>query len=389
MISIREKSSCCGCTSCANICPRHAIKMKPDVLGFVYPSVDENLCVNCELCNKVCQFKKEYRDYSEGFDLIAYAFRLSEESELMKSQSGGAFFAIASRIIRDKGVVYGVGFNNALNVQHKRITNIEQLDEIRFSKYVQSELGSVYSMILADLKAGNIVLFSGTACQVAGLKSFLPSSYYKHLITIDIVCHGVPSPAIWRDYLKYMQEKHHSHVIETCFRDKNFGWNTNQQRFVFSNGDVKYGQTSNYLYFRGYTIRESCYVCPFTNLRRVSDITLGDFWGWHNISDEFNDEKGISLLLVNSSIGANLIDEIAQSNFIQKCRIADCIQPQLLHPTAPNSKHNQFVEDYKKNGFQYIAKKYGDLGFNYQLRIIKSKIKNNALWIKKIVSRKN
>lgn len=201
MVSIIDKSNCCGCTACVNICPRNAIKMKPDVLGFIYPSVDEDLCVNCGLCDRVCQFNKEYKDYSDGFDQIAYAFRFSDESELMKSQSGGAFYAIASHIIQGEGIVYGAGFSDDLNVQHKRVTSLEQLDEIRFSKYVQSDLGSVYSMILTDLKAGNVVLFSGTACQVAGLKSYLPTRYQKNLITIDIICHGVPSPAVWREII--------------------------------------------------------------------------------------------------------------------------------------------------------------------------------------------
>lgn len=367
MIDIIDRKRCCGCTACASICSHSAISMKPDALGFYYPSVDKSKCVNCGLCDKVCQFNIAYKDYSGGYKQKAYAFRLIEDSELMKSQSGGAFFAIASQIIKEEGIVYGVGFSYDLNVQHKRVTTIEQLDELRFSKYVQSDLGLIFSMVLSDLKTDCKVLFSGTPCQVAGLKSFLPKRYHKNLITIDIICHGVPSPAIWRDYMKYVQAKYGKLIVETCFRDKKYGWNTNKQRFTLSDGKIIYGQTSNYLYFRGYSIRESCNICPFTQLRRVSDITIGDFWGWNKISSRFNDNKGISLVLVNTNMGAELMEQISHSYYLHKCRIDDCIQPQLIRPTAMHSKRNQFVEDYSTRGFLYVAMKYGDLGFNYRI----------------------
>ncbi len=297
----------------------------------------------------------------------------------MKSQSGGAFFEIARHIIQDGGIVYGAGFDENLSVTHIRASNLEQLDKIRLTKYVQSELGLIYSMVLTDLKAQNIVLFSGTGCQVAGLKSFIPVRHHKNLVTVDLICHGVPSPAIWQDYLCYMQKKQRGKVIETRFRDKSFGWKTTMQSFKFLDGNIKFGKTSNYLYFQGYTIRDSCNICPFANLRRVSDITVGDFWGWQKVSDKYDDNKGISLILVNTRMGAEIIAKVSEHNFIQGYKISDCIQPQLTHPTAQNPKHDRFIDDYSRRGFVYVAKKYGDLGFSYRVTQLKQKIKSILL----------
>ena len=375
MIQLIEKLNCCGCTACASICAHNAITMFPDNLGFLYPKINMELCVNCGLCENVCQFHDKYERYNNYEIPKSFQFRIVPDIELMKSQSGGAFFAIANKFISTGGVVYGAAFTDTWKVTHQRVSDIKSLEALRMSKYVQSDMRGVFSLVKEDLKNGLKILFSGTSCQVAGLKSYIPPRYHDNLFCIDIICHGVPSPKIWEDYIAYLQNSRKSKIVKACFRDKRFGWHGARESFLFENGKEEFRRTSNCLYFRGFSIRESCTQCHYTNLKRVGDISIGDQWGLSKDS-LYEDEKGLSVVFCNSEKGENLFQQIGHVNIVESCKLSNCMQPQLQKPTEINPKHKKFVYDYTSKGFLYIAKRYGDMGWRYKKDLIVKSIKD-------------
>lgn len=240
MIKIDNPANCCGCTACASICTHEAIAMEPDALGFLYPRVDENKCVDCGLCERVCQFNENY-DLSLNLPQPkSYAARHKEINEVMKSRSGAVFVAISDYILEQGGVVYGAGYKDHFRVAHKRATTKEERDEFRGSKYVQSDLTGVFRQVKEDLKNGLTVLFSGTPCQTAGLNSFVGTKLRQNLILVDIVCHGVPGPYIWRDYIAYLEKKQGDVINVVNFRNKElFGWSAHHETFIFKEGGAK------------------------------------------------------------------------------------------------------------------------------------------------------
>lgn len=237
MINIKDPKDCCGCTACASVCAHNAITMEPDALGFLYPKVNHDQCVECGLCEKVCQFNDNYDRSLNLSEPVAYAARHKDIGEVMKSRSGAAFVAISDYILEQGGVVYGAGFKDHFRVAHKRATTKEERDEFRGSKYVQSDLTGVFKSVKEDLKNGRTVLFSGTPCQTAGLNAFVGKRLRENLYLVDIVCHGVPSPNLWRDYLAYLETKQGDEIVQVNFRDKEkFGWKAHNESFMFKNG---------------------------------------------------------------------------------------------------------------------------------------------------------
>ena len=273
------------------------------------------------------------------------------------------------------GVIYGATFNENHIVRHTRATNSLQRDCMRLSKYVQSDLRGVFKRIKEDLRNGKQVLFTGTGCQVAGLKSYIGEKLSTNLITIDLVCHGVPSPKIWSDYLAYLEKRYKGKIEEACFRNKKYGWKSSYETFIIKGKEYK-RRTSNSLYFSHYSVRESCANCPYTNLRRVGDITIGDFWGWENSHDTFNDNKGISLILINTPKGISVFDDIKDQMDIIESHITESIQPQLQRPITLHPMRAQFIKDYTQNGFVFIGKKYADLGWKFELKRILRELKH-------------
>lgn len=374
MINIIDKSTCCGCTACASICSHNAIEMVPDSLGFLYPKVDNSSCVDCGLCNAVCQFNNTYKRFANYDKPLAYQFRLKDEYQLQKSQSGGAFYAIASYFISIGGVVYGAAFTDSWKVAHARATSLIELEKLRMSKYVQSNLQGVFCRIKEDLRNRLPVLFSGTACQVAGLKSYIPKRLHENLMCMDIICHGVPSPKIWEDYIAYLQKTRNAKIVKACFRDKRFGWHGAKESFLYDNGKEEFRATSNCLYFTGISIRESCSRCHFTNLKRVGDITIGDQWGISKDS-VYEDGKGLSVILINSLKGQQIFDSVELVRNAESIELKQCLQPQLQQPTLMHPLHEKFIDDYKCKGFLYIAKRYSDMGWIYPIKQLIVKIK--------------
>lgn len=375
MIIITDPASCCGCTACASICPHDAISMKPDVMGFLYPHVDESKCIECGLCEKVCAFNEHYDTSLNILQPDAYAARHKNINEVETSRSGAAFIAISDYILDQGGVVYGVGYEEHFRVVHKRATNKVDRDEFKGSKYVQSDLTGIFRQVKEDLKNGLIVLFSGTPCQTAGLNSFVGKKLRENLLLVDIVCHGVPGPYIWRDYLQYLEKKQGKRITYVNFRDKSlYGWRAHRESFKFAGGGNK--MTFTYVFYKHIMFRHSCGKCKYTNLKRPSDITIADFWGWEKTDPAFNaDDKGVSLVLCNTEKGRKIFEAISDRMDIIPAELENCLQPNLQKPSDIHPLRMDFEKDYESKGFEYVMKKYGDIGWRYKVKRILGRIK--------------
>lgn len=378
MIKINDKADCCGCTACASICPKDAILMESDILGFKYPKVDLEKCIDCGLCEKVCAFNANYDKSLNLDEPEIYAARHKEMHEIETSRSGAAFIAISDYVLENGGIVYGVGYKGHFVVTHKRATTKEERNEFKGSKYVQSDLDGIFRQVKNDLSSGKMVLFSGTPCQTAGLNSFVGKKLRENLILVDIVCHGVPSPYIWRDYLTYIENKYKSRVVKVDFRDKSrIGWSGHIESFIFENGKKIESVIFKDLYFKHFISRQSCSICYFTNFNRPSDFTIGDYWGLNRISNNFNsDNKGCSLLFINSQKGDELFKIISKSLNLIHSEKQLCIQPNLVNPSIINTELKEFINDYQNNGFKKIISKYSILSFRSKITLTKEKIKN-------------
>lgn len=266
MIQINNPADCCGCTACASICAHDAITMKPDALGFLYPEVDKDKCVDCGLCEKVCAFNDNYDTSLNLEKALAYGARHKDMNEVETSRSGAAFIAISDYILEQGGVVYGAGYTDHFRVVHKRATTKEERDEFKGSKYVQSDMTGVFRQVKKDLRDGLTVLFSGTPCQTSGLNSYVGKRLREKLFLVDIVCHGVPSPYMWRDYIAYLEKKQGSPIVWMNFRDKQkYGWAAHHETFKFKNGGGKMSFT--FLFYKHIMFRRSCGKCHFTNTK--------------------------------------------------------------------------------------------------------------------------
>ena len=301
MIDIKDKSQCCGCGACAQRCPKHCITMQEDEKGFLYPQVDADVCVHCGLCEQVCTFMNVSEEQEP---LHCYAAIHPDETVRLASSSGGVFSALASRVIEDGGVVFGARFDEGWLVVHDCAETLEGIDAFRGSKYVQSVIGDSYRRAEEFLNMGKTVLFSGTPCQIAGLKCFLRKDY-PQLITVEVACHGVPSPKVWREYLRTQAgNKMISHVN---FRDKSTGWHDYS---VLIGKRKKRHDNDDYMacYLANYNYRESCFVCPSKSGKSGADILIADLWGADAVPDVRNDNKGISAVIAYSSRGLSLLE---------------------------------------------------------------------------------
>ena len=392
MIQITDKSQCCGCTACVSICTHDAITMQPDALGFLYPVVDKEKCVDCGLCEKVCAFNDHYDTSLNLPKPDAYAARHKDMKEVETSRSGAAFIAISDYVLDNGGVVYGAGYTDHFRVVHKRATTKEERDEFKGSKYVQSDMNTVFRQVKKDLKNGLTVLFSGTPCQTAGLNSYIGKKLRENLILVDIVCHGVPGPYVWRDYIAYLEKKQGDKICWVNFRDKQeFGWKAHKETFKFINGGGKMNFT--YAFYKHILFRQSCGICPYTNTKRPSDITIADFWGWEKTDSEINkDDKGVSLILVNTKKGQEIFDAVKDRMIVIPAQLEDCLQTHLRKPSDIHPKRKENKKDYAKYGFERAFKKYALLGWKYK----QAKVKENFCstlhkilhWAKIIVFRK-
>ena len=367
MISIKDKSQCCGCSACASICNKNAITMKPDILGFLYPVVDIDKCVNCGLCEKVCAFNNKY-DISLNLPKpVAYGVRHKDIDEVMRSRSGAVFVALSDKILEQGGVVYGAGYTDHFRVVHKRAVTKNMRDEFRGSKYVQSDMNTVFLQVKKDLSEGLVVLFSGTPCQTAGLSSFIGKRLRKNLFLVDILCHGVPSPFLWKDFLNHIEKINKSTITEVNFRNKKiFGWKAHRETFCLKNGSKDI--VCDYRFYQNTPYRKSCNICPYTNTTRPSDITLADFWGWEkNVPNMNKDNKGLSLIICNTDKGLKLFENIQRMVLTKQVVLDNCLQPQLQEPSKQMVFRDRFERDYENKGFEYVMKLYSCSNIVYRI----------------------
>lgn len=373
MDKICDIEKCTGCTACFCVCPINCIKMKRDKQGFLFPVIDYDLCLNCHLCRSTCpnNIKK-----NENNNQTFYAVK-SRDDIRIDSSSGGAFSIIALYVLSKGGHIYGASYNEKNEVKHIMIDNIDELNSLRGSKYVQSELGEVFNNIKFDLENQRICLFVGTPCQVAGLKSFLKKKY-NNLITCDLICHGVPSREIFSKYLETVY-KQYGAIDCIKFRDKLVSNKGYAVTVKSKNGKkISYSsllQSFVELYSKNVMLRPSCYECEYANLERCGDFTIGDYWGCKTYYPDFDDGLGISLIITNTE-KANLVwDKIKANCTYLKIKEEEALQNMLKRPSPKSSLYEKFWDDYNNNGYVYVARKYA----NYNL---KGKIK---MFIKKTI----
>ena len=318
MIDIKDKKDCCGCGACVQRCPKKCISIIEDHEGFLYPIVDKSRCVDCSLCNNVCPC---INNGNLGIPVKVYAAKHKNGKIREESSSGGVFTFLAEYVIEKGGVVFGARFDDNFDVMHDFVDKVDDLSFFRGSKYVQSRIGSAYIKAEQFLRAGKMILFSGTPCQIRGLKLFLKKEY-ANLLTVDFICHGVPSPEVWRRYKQellsnYQKNGNLPSIAKISFRDKSLGW----KRFCFSVDLLINNQREislqepmdKNIFLRGFLsnlyLRPSCYKCPTKSLKSGSDIMIADFWGIQEIHPEIDDNKGISMLMINNDKYIDILND--------------------------------------------------------------------------------
>lgn len=361
MKDIIEKNKCTGCMACANICHKNAIQIQEDENGFLYPEIDNEKCINCGLCKKVCPVLSNIKE--KEFATEVYCCKNKDEKVRMKSSSGGIFSLIAETILEEDGIVFGACINEDREVVHDYIEDKKELFKLRGSKYVQSQIRENYKKAKEFLNEKRKVFFTGTPCQIEGLLSYLGKEY-DNLYTQDFICHGVPSPKVWRKYMEYKKQKNGEYPKNVEFRSKDIlGWSSFQIRYEYKNSSENVHHDDDpYMKFflRNFDLRESCYNCHFKKINRKSDITVADSWGINESHPKFNDEKGISTILVHTAKGKEILNKI-------KDRM-DWIEEDIENvkkynsPICKSVKYNElreeFFYDLERKDFESIIEKY-------------------------------
>jgi coenzyme F420-reducing hydrogenase beta subunit len=336
--------------------------MVSDGEGFLYPEINDDLCIKCNKCRTYCDFNKHPKDNDKLYEPVVYGFKHKDTTVLSKSTSGGAFTALSDSILDKGGVVFGVVENKDLQIEHTYAVNTVERDMMCGSKYVQSTMGDSYKKVKEYLTTGIPVLFTGTPCQVAGLYAYLEEKEYNNLFTADIICHGVPSPLVFSDYIKYVEKKSHKRISQHLFRGKIDGWGHGECN-IFADGSMdnstRFSQLHRRLFYKNLAERPSCYQCKYTTIKRVSDMTLADFWGVDKEIPELYDKNGVSLLIVNSQKGNTMLDSIKDKGVCVHTSIESALpkQPQLSTPIKKPANREQFWDMYYTKGY-YKALKF-------------------------------
>ena len=382
MITVGDKKDCCGCGACSQVCPINCIVMNADDEGFRYPSVDKAKCVDCGSCEHVCPviraktpgrsvFSADKAGVHDPFPKAVGGW-IRDEDIRGGSSSGGAFSLFALRILSQGGIVYGAAMDENLTVRHIGIETPEELKQLRESKYVQSIIGNTYDEVRRQLDTGRIVLFSGTPCQAAGLRSSLGEKEYDNLYVMDCACHGIPSPAVFSRYIAYLSEKHHETIKAVHFRMKDKGWNPNGTQLgpgtgyeTESGNMIRHSPGLKDSYMNGFLddtyLRPSCYDCAFRSIPKTySDITIADFWGVKRSYPELFDGKGTSLVLLNSKHGEELFDTVKDGFHYQEVDFQKAARdnPSLTKSPALPGRRKQFFEDFREKPFCTVLKKH-------------------------------
>lgn len=363
-LETKNKSECCGCGLCSQVCNKKAIIMKADECGFAYPEIDESLCVKCGMCERVCIFKKENTELS--FDTKFYAVCNKDASIVKQSSSGGFFSLAAEKIFSEGGVVYGVAYDDAFRVVHKKAENMSQAQAFRSSKYVQSDFEIVYDFVKQDLDEGKKVLVTGTPCQIKALKAWICHSGAdsSKLYTCDNICHGVSSPLTFADYLSFITKYIPDEDRITSVNMRHKGEEGRKTTlFVASekNGEIK--EINDFSYYRFFLNRignrPSCFNCQFADFNRAGDFSVGDFWNAADTDFSFDISHGVNEVLVNSEKGKEFFDQLCNAAYYQEVSKEKAWQPHLEYSTQKPSNYESFWEDYiSADDREQVMRKY-------------------------------
>lgn len=386
MINIKDKKNCCGCKACEIICPKNCIEMTVDEEGFWYPIVDKDKCIDCGMCEKSCPILNK-ASRKKSFDAKVYGAYSNNESIRINSSSGGMFSELAASVFEKNGAVFGCTMNDDFSfAKHIKVENVDDLPKLQGSKYLQSDTNITFEEVKNCLQNGQEVLYSGTPCQIAGLKSYL-GKYSKdyNLVTVDIICHGVPSSNVWNCYKSALVKKFDSTVEKISFRNKSNGWQNYSLLCEFENKKEYKKFAGDDLYLRGfvadYYLRPSCYDCQFKGDNIKSDITLADFWGIDKVNPKFNDDKGVSLVVINSQKGQQIFDEIKDNKkityFSENAEKGLEYNPSYYNSVKMKNMRKVFFKQFEKNGveaFENCCGKSNKTKFIRKINTLKDKI---------------
>lgn len=357
MPALAAKEYCTGCTACASACPKGCITMAVDEDGFRFPAVDPDACVSCGLCERVCPVTAPRQVPEEAPK--AYAAYTKDDALRLNSSSGGVFSEVAKLVLAQHGAVFGAAYHENFEVVHICVEQEAELTRLRGAKYAQSDLGSTFSQVKRRLEQGQQVLFSGTPCLVGGLKAYLTKDY-DNLLTVDFVCHSVPSPMAWKAYVSYRAEQDNGGKLpeRINLRAKNSGWSRYRYSnlFEYAGGSAHSAISGESLYMKlfggGYLSRESCENCRFKGYSRISDLTLGDFWGIWDIHPEMDDNKGTSLVLVQSDRGAVVLEQLRQKLVMKPVTLEEASRenPAMVKAMAIQEKRQDALKQIREGG---------------------------------------
>lgn len=350
-----KKKNCCGCGACVDCCPEKAIRMIQDREGFYYPRTDKTVCKNCGKCVHVCPLKEQ--KWIEC-DNLYLGVQVKDDRIRYSSSSGGVFSVLSDYVLQKQGVVYGAAYDDHMKVVHKAVEERAKLEQIKGTKYVQSDMTGIYRSIERNLKEGRWVLFCGTPCQAQALMLYLRRTYDR-LIIVDLVCYGVPSPGVWRDYVSCLEGWHSGTMSMFSFRDKRNKDNGHMCSYVVEGKEYAVSLHDDFfckIYFRNRMLRPSCHVCTFCTVNRKSDFTIGDFWGLEGCKPEWDDGMGTSMVMLHTDKAKNIWDEIRQKTRWFVCMKEDLMQPRLLMPTAAAGSRWRFFMLYRIVPFSIMVK---------------------------------
>lgn len=359
-----KTNQCTGCSACANACPHQCIQMISDDEGFIRPSIDEDLCINCGICQLACPILSPL---SSTHNTTAYAAINPNEDVRLQSTSGGIFSLLAQWTFDHNGVVFGAAYTENYSVAHQSVTDMNGLSKLRTAKYAQSWVGDSFQQAKTYLDENRYVLFSGTPCQIGGLSNYL-GRQYNNLIMVDLICHGVPSPSVWSKYIEYRKNKesHGASPISINLRSKETGWPGYSIRFDYPNGFSYIAKNSEDPYLRCFIgdlcLRPSCYDCHFKGISRISDFTLGDYWGvWSQLpeSSEYNDRKGTSLVLIHSEQAKKIWADLQNQLHCQQVALPKCLEENLsaVKSSALPDQRIEFMNCYLREDFADLVQR--------------------------------
>lgn len=390
----KNKKKCTGCRACEHICPFNAIDFKSDEEGFLFPTINEEKCKQCGKCTRECAYINGiYGELLEEQEV--YAAKIKNEEILYDSSSGGIFTVFANETLNNGGSVCGCILDKNFMAKHIFVDRKEDLYKLRGSKYIQSDVNNTFVKTKEKLEEGNSVLYVGTPCQIAGLKQFLKKDY-DNLLLIDLICHGVASPSYFKQYIEYLENRLGCKIIEYKFRDKSkFGW-VGFGSYTYSNKNKKikkYTLPEKDCFFNNYNsgiiLRQSCYECKYAKTKREGDITLADFWGIEKYYPKIKTDKGVSVIILNTIKGKKIFENVKPNIDYMTSKIEYIVKENgnIAKPSNKPVERDKLFEDLRKNGFEYISKKYlKKSGIKVKIkRIIPKNVKNI---IKKIIRRK-